>query len=177
MPTAAYMPANRSATGTPTCPARAAQLSRRQHHRHRHSTAAAAAAAGGTASRGGRQIIGRRRRGRDLLRLAVGLAGDAHQAPHGLHHHVVPRAIPARRAASAGSGRRARAWCVLVWPSLAEAGDAAVDKTWVDGCEGWKVQPVAGHVSDLEVFHEYVAVLSQVLDHSLARWLGYIASD
>ena len=104
MPTAAYMPANRSATGTPTCPAHARLKTLLREVQWLYAAW-----------------------GRDLLRLALRLAGDAHKAAHGLHHHVVPRAVPARLAASLIGSAHARTARSLVRPGLAEAGNAAVD--------------------------------------------------
>ena len=98
----------------------------------------------------------------DLLRATAGqvvaFAGDAHQAAHALDGVVVARALPV------GAG-------------LAEAGDGAIHQARVDGAQAFIVQPVSGHVADLEVFDEHMGVLHQFADQSLAFWLGNVAGD
>ncbi len=78
----------------------------------------------------------------DLLGLAVGLAGDAHQATNGLHEQVVARQH------RAGAG--------------AEAGDRAVDQRLVVGAELVIAEPQLVHHAGPEVLHDHVGYPTQM---------------
>ena len=71
---------------------------------------------------------------RPAARLAVGVAGDAHQPAHGLGHEVV-------------------AGAVLVGAGLAETGDRAIDQALVEGLEVLIAEPVTGEAADLVILH------------------------
>src|SRR5262249_14194586 len=69
--------------------------------------------------------------------LVVGLAGDAHEAAHGLDHEIVSDCIASR-------------------PGLAEAGDGAVDQARIDRLEVVIAEPEARERANLEIFQHDV---------------------
>ncbi|MNT51313.1 hypothetical protein D3C72_1882750 [compost metagenome] len=79
----------------------------------------------------------------------VALAGDAHQAAHGLDQEVV---------CGLGGAR----------PRLAKAGDRAVHQARVDPGQRFVVQPHARQGADLVVLQHHVRVAAQFLDQRLA---------
>jgi hypothetical protein len=84
-----------------------------------------------------------------FLRLAVGLAGDRHQAGHALDDEIVAGAM--------GIG-----------PGLAEAGDRAIDQPRVHRREAVVVEPVFRQPADLEVLDHHIGAGDQVADLRLA---------
>ena len=95
-----------------------------------------------------------------LLRAAtciVSLAGDTHQAPHGLDCKVIPRTLSVRT-------------------GLAKARDAAVDQLGVDSLEGGVVQAIARHIAHFVIFNKHLTLHSQRTDQTLTLWRGNIAS-
>ena len=88
----------------------------------------------------------------------VCMAGDAHQARHGLHHQVVACAL--------GIGA-----------VLAKAGDGAVDEPWVENPQAFMVQPVLLEAADLEVLHHDVRLQRHLLDEPLALGSGHVDGD
>ena len=89
---------------------------------------------------------------------AVGLAGDAHHAAHGLNHQVVAGALGIRAV-------------------LAEAGDGAVNQPRVERFEAVVVQPVMRQAADLEVFHQDVAAQRHLPNQRLAFGFGHVDGD
>ena len=81
----------------------------------------------------------------DLLRLAVGRAGDRHQPGHALDDEVV-----------------AGARCVR--PVLAEAGDRAIDEARVDLAQALVVEAVFLEAAELEILDEHVGGSGQLPD-------------
>ena len=89
---------------------------------------------------------------------ALGFAGDAHHAAHGLDHQVVTGALG-------------------VGPGLAEAGNGAVNQAWVEGAQAGLVQTIVRQAADLEVFHHDVALQRELPDQRLALLLGNVDGD
>ena len=89
---------------------------------------------------------------------AVGPAGDAHHAAHGLDHQVVPGAFGIR-------------------PVLAEAGDRAVNEAWVQRPQAGVVQPVLLQAADLEVLDQDVGLGRHLADQLLAFGRGHVDGD
>ena len=85
----------------------------------------------------------------------IALACDTHQATNALHSIVIASPI-------------------AVGACLPKACDAAIDKSRVDGLQTGVVQAITGHVTDLEVFNEDIAVRYQFKDQSLTIRLGNI---
>ncbi len=73
----------------------------------------------------------------DLLRLAIGCAGQVHDAAHALDQEIITGL------GGAGAG-------------LAEAGDRTIDEARVEGGERWVIEPVTGKAAELEIFDEHV---------------------
>src|SRR3546814_2872009 len=92
------------------------------------------------------------------LRLAVRLAGQAHDAAHALGEVVV-----------AGARR--------VGSRLAEAGDRAVDEAGMALLQVVVAEPVAREVPDLVVLDQDVAVADQLGRQLLALGLGDVDAD
>ncbi|MNZ90042.1 hypothetical protein D3C78_1089920 [compost metagenome] len=88
----------------------------------------------------------------------VGMAGDAHQAAHGLDHEVVARAL--------GIGA-----------VLAEAGDGAVDQARIEGLEAVVVEAVLPQPADLEVLHHHVGFQGHAAQQGLAFGVGHVDGD
>jgi hypothetical protein len=76
--------------------------------------------------------------------LAIGMAGDAHQAAHGLHHQVIAGALGIRAV-------------------LAKAGDGAVHQARVQRLEALIVQTVLREAAGLEVLHHHIGLLRHAL--------------
>ena len=94
----------------------------------------------------------------DLLRLAVRLSGDAHQAGHALDDEVIAGAM------RIGAG-------------LAEAGDRAIDQARVERGERGIVQPVFRKAPDLEILDHHIGVGHQATDGFLAPGRAEIDGD
>ena len=101
-------------------------------------------------------------RNTDLLVPAAGqivaLAGHAQQTAEPLHRVVVAGTLAIRA-------------------GLPVAGDRAIDELRVQHCQARVVQPVAGHVADLEVFDQHVGVLSQHSHQCLAFAVRQVDRD
>src|SRR5262249_36593740 len=82
-------------------------------------------------------------------RLAVGRAGEAHEAAHALRHQVV-----------AGARR--------IGAGLAEAGDRAIDQMRVLGRETFVVEAELFEPADLEVLEPHIRARGELLDQPLA---------
>ncbi|KAF5299039.1 hypothetical protein FQA39_LY19195 [Lamprigera yunnana] len=95
---------------------------------------------------------------RAAARFTVGVAGDAHQAAHGLHHQVVART---RRV---GAG-------------LAEAGDGAVDEARVDFLQAVVIQAIGFEPADLEVLDQDVGLFGHLDDQRLAFGRCHVDGD
>ena len=95
---------------------------------------------------------------RAAARHAVGLAGDAHHAAHGLNHQVVTGAFGIRAV-------------------LPETGDGAINQARVERFEAVVIQPIVGQAADFEVFYQNVAVQSHLPNQGLAFRFGDINGD
>ena len=95
---------------------------------------------------------------RACARLAVRMAGDAHQAARRLEDRVVARTR-------------------LVRTGLAIAGHRTVDDAGIDLLDRFIVEAVALQVADLEVLHHDVHGLRQLANDLLSRGLGEIDRD
>ena len=97
-----------------------------------------------------------------LLRPAAGqvvpLAGDAHDAAHGLRNQIV-----------AGAAR--------VGPRLAEAGDRTVDEARVERRKGGVVEAVLGEAAHFVVLDEDIGACGEPLDHRLPFGRGDVEGD
>ena len=82
-------------------------------------------------------------------RLAVGRAGDVHDAAHALHQQVV-------------------AGAVRVGPVLAEAGDRAIDQPRIVRREALVVEAVLRQAAELEILDQHVGARRELLDDALA---------
>jgi hypothetical protein len=91
-------------------------------------------------------------------RPVIGVAGDAHQATHGLHHQVVTSAFS-------------------VGPILAKTGDGAIDQPRVDGFETVVVQPILLEAADLEVLHHHIGLCSHFAQQGLPFWVRHVDGD
>jgi len=89
----------------------------------------------------------------DLLRRAVGLAGQAHDAAHRLYEAVIAR--PRR-----------------VGASLAEASDRAIDQTWKAPFQLFIAEPILGKGADLEILDQHVALRNQAERDCLSSGLA-----
>ncbi len=90
--------------------------------------------------------------------LPVGMAGDAHQAAHGLHHQVIAGAFGIR-------------------PVLAEAGDGAVDQARVQRFQAGVVQPILRQTADLEILDHHVGLGGHAAQQRLALGVGHVHGD
>ena len=81
----------------------------------------------------------------DLLRLAVGLAGQIHDAAHPLDHEVVAGAMRIRAV-------------------LPKTGDRAIDQSWIERAKAVVVEAVALQPTDLEVLDQDIGVRRQPTD-------------
>src|SRR5262249_49797918 len=93
---------------------------------------------------------------RAAARLVVGLAGDAHQATHGLDHEILGGSVAPR-------------------PGLAEAGDGAVDQSGIERLEVVIAQPETLERADLEILQHDVGARRQRPHDLLA--LGLVELD
>src|SRR5207253_4294243 len=91
-------------------------------------------------------------------RLAVHMAGNAHQTAHRLEDRIIAGA------------RRVR-------PGLAEAGHRTIDDAGIDGADLFVVEAVALEIADLVVLHEDVAGFGELADDRLAFGLGDVDGD
>src|SRR5690606_34561795 len=94
----------------------------------------------------------------DARRLPARLTGDAHDAAHGLHDHVVSRPF----------GMRTR---------MPETGAGGVDESWILGVQG--IPPIAEffHRARPEVLHYYIRLREQLLEDSTVLILFEVESD
>ena len=90
--------------------------------------------------------------------LAAGFAGDAHNAAHGLHDHII-----------GGTGR--------VGAGLAEAGDGDIDELGIDLLQFLVAQAHAVHGAGFQVLHDDIDVLDQLLEHLDAFGILGVADD
>ena len=95
---------------------------------------------------------------RAAARQVVALAGDAHDAAHGLRDQVV-----------AGAGR--------IGPRLAEARDRAIDEARIERRERGIVETVLGEAAHLVVFDKDIGAFSEPPGHRLALGRGKIEGD
>src|SRR4029079_19111561 len=82
-------------------------------------------------------------------RLAVGLAGDAHQPAHALDDIIVSGAVGVR-------------------PILPESGYRSDDQARVDPAKRVRIEPELGEASDLEILHDNVRFLREAADQLCA---------
>ena len=95
---------------------------------------------------------------RPAARQVVALAGDAHDAAHGLRDQIV-------------------AGAVRVGPRLAEAGDRAVDQAGVHFLERGVIEAVLGEAAHLVVLDQHIRALDQPLHHRLPLGRGEVERD
>ena len=79
----------------------------------------------------------------------IALTGHTHQATNALNGVVVSCAI------AVGTG-------------LSKPRHAAINKAWIEDFQAVIVEPIPGHIADLEVFNEDVAVHHQFSNEGLA---------
>ena len=97
-------------------------------------------------------------RNADLERMAIGIAGHAHQAAHSLDQEVVSA-------------------LVLFRAGLSEASDRAIDQVRLHRLERRVVEPVFGESADAEILQHDISLRRQLADQVLPFRFGQVDCD